>query len=70
MWCYKKLLKMSCVDKVTDEEVLKLVKEKKNFYVGIKRRRDRLIGHTLRHEGLAGTIEELYSIRRQALENL
>ena len=26
--------------------------------VNIKRRRDRLIGHTLRHEGLAGKILE------------
>ena len=28
------------------------------IYASIKRRRDRLIRHTLRHEGLAGTILE------------
>ena len=58
MWCYRKLLKISWVDKVTNEEVLNLVKEKSNLYASIKRRRDRLIGHSLRHEGLAGTILE------------
>ena len=41
---------------MTNEEILKLVKEKKSLYVSIKRRRDTLIGHILRHEGLAGTL--------------
>ena len=58
MWCYRKLFKISWVDKVINEEVLTLVKEKKSLYARIKTRRDRLIGHTLRHEGLAGTILE------------
>ena len=31
MWCYRKLLKISWVDKVTNEDVLNLVKEKKSF---------------------------------------
>ena len=43
---------------VTNEEVLSLVKEKRSLYISIKRHRDRLIGHTRRHEGLAGTILE------------
>ena len=41
---------------MTNEEVLNLVKEKRSLYASIKSRRDRLIGQTLRHEGLAGTI--------------
>ena len=41
-----------------NEEVLNSVKEKRSLHAGIRRRRDRLIGHTLRHEGLAGTILE------------
>ena len=41
---------------VTNEEVLNLVKEKRSSYASIKKRRDRLIGHTLRHERQAGTI--------------
>ena len=43
---------------MTNEEVLNLVKEKRSLYASIKRRHDRLIGHTLRHEGLTGTILE------------
>ena len=46
---YRKLLKISWIDLVTNEEVLNLVKEKRNLYASIKRCRDRLIGHTLRH---------------------
>ena len=34
------------------------MEEKRSIYASIKRRRDRLIGYTLRHEGLAGTILE------------
>ena len=56
MWCYRKLLKVRLVHKVTNEEVLNLVKEKRSLYASIKRRRDKLIGVTLGHEGLAGTI--------------
>ena len=58
MRCYRKLLKINWVDKVTNEEVLILVKEKRSLYANIKRRRDKLIGHILRHEGVAGKILE------------
>ena len=43
---------------MTNEEVINLVKEKKSLYASIKRRCDRLIGHTLRHEELAGKFLE------------
>ena len=55
---YRKLLKVSRIDKVTNEEVSNLVKEKRILYANIKRRRDRLIRHILRHEGLTGIILE------------
>ena len=55
---YRKLLKISWVDRVTNEDVLNLVNEKRSLHASIKRLRDRLIVHTLRHEGLAGTILE------------
>ena len=41
-----------------NEEALSLVKEKRSLYASIKKRRDRLIGHTLIHERLAGSILE------------
>ena len=40
MWCYRKLLKISWVDKVTNEEVLILVNERRTLYASIKRRRE------------------------------
>ena len=44
-----------------NEEVLNLVKEKISLYVSIKRRRDGLIGHTLRHKGLGRNNLRRYS---------
>ena len=58
IWCYRKLSQINLVDKVTNEEVFNSVKENRSLYSSKKMRRDRLIGHTLRHEGLAGTILE------------
>ena len=46
MWCYRKLLKIRWVYKVTNEEILNLMKEKRGLYASIKKRRDRLIEHT------------------------
>ena len=40
---YRKLLKISWVDKVTNEKVSNLVKEKRSLYASIKKRCDRLI---------------------------
>ena len=47
--------------------------KKKSFYVSIKKRRYRLIGHSLRHEGptrtiLEGTLEGRKKKGRQRLE--
>ena len=56
MWCYRKLLKISWVDKVKNKKVSNIVKEKRSLYSNIKRRPDRLVGRTLRHEGQVGTI--------------
>ena len=58
MWCYRKLLKISWVYKVTIEKVVNAVEELKCLYFNIKRRCNRLIGHILRHERLVGTVLE------------
>ena len=58
MWCYRKILNIRWVDKMTNREVLNLVKEKRSLNARIKRRHDRLIQHTHSHEGLAGIILE------------
>ena len=36
MWCYRKLLKISRVNKVTNKEVLNIMKEKRSLYAGIR----------------------------------
>ena len=58
---------------MTNEEVFNLVKEKKSLYACIKRRCNKLIGHTLSHEGLTetileGTVEGRKRKRRQGLK--
>ena len=57
MWCYRKLFKMSWVDEVTNKKVSNLVKEKRiKLIMWSKEAGDRLMGHTLRQEGLVETI--------------
>ena len=58
MWCYRKLLKINWVDILINEKVLNLVNEKRSLYTIAKKRRYRLMGHTLSHEGLVGKIPE------------
>ena len=58
IWCYRKLLKITWVDKMTKEKVLNFVKEKRSFYDSIKSCCDILIGHTIRYERLSGKILE------------
>ena len=45
---FAKISQIIWVDKLTNEKVLNFVKEERSLYVSIKRRPDRLIGHTLR----------------------
>jgi hypothetical protein len=39
MWCWRRLVKISCTDRVKNEEVLRRVKEERDILHGIKRRR-------------------------------
>ena len=52
MWCYRRMLKIRWVDKITNEEVLRRVGEKISLWQHLTKRRDRLVGHILRHDGL------------------
>ena len=58
MWCYRRMMKISWVDKITNEEVLKRVNEKRKIWMTIQSRRCRMIGHILRHGGLMQVILE------------
>jgi hypothetical protein len=52
------LARAAWVDKVSNKEVLKREQEKRVLWNNIMQRRDRLIGHLLRHEGLLKTVIE------------
>jgi hypothetical protein len=57
MWCYRRM-KIPWVDRVSNKEVLKRAQEKRVLWNNRVQRRDRLIGHLLRHEGLLKTVTE------------
>lgn len=58
MWCFRRTLKITWCDKITNEDVLKRMKEKRQVMNNIEKRRAAWIGHILRHEGLLHTLIE------------
>ena len=58
MWCYRRILKIRWVDYVTNEEVLNRIGEKEKLWHNLTKRRDRLIGHILRHQGITNLVLE------------
>lgn len=62
MWCWRRLLKISWTEKVTNKEVLERVQEEKHILKTASKRRHKWIGHILRHNEymtniLEGTLE-------------
>ena len=58
MWCYRRMLKIRWVDRVTNEEVLNRIGEERSLWRNLTKRRDRMIGHYLRHPGLVNLVLE------------
>ena len=58
MWCFRRMLRISYIERVTNDEVLRRIGEQRAILKTIKRRRDKLIGHTLRHESILQHILE------------
>jgi hypothetical protein len=54
----RRMLKIPWVYRVSNKEVLKRAQEKRVLWNNTVKRRDRLIGHLLRHEGLLKTVTE------------
>jgi hypothetical protein len=52
MWCWRRMEKVSCTDRVRNEEVLHRVKEERNILHTIQRRKANWIGHILRRNCL------------------
>ena len=58
MWCYRKMNKIPWYDKVTNNEVLKLMGEKRKLIITIRSRKIRLFGHIVRHRCLLRDLME------------
>ena len=58
MWCYRRMMKIKWIDRVSNEKVLRRVEEKRSLLKTLKRRRDILIGHITRRDALMKTIIE------------
>jgi len=56
MWCYRKMLKIKWIERITDEAVLDRIKEKRELWHTIKVRRDKMTGHLLRHDSLTKSV--------------
>ena len=64
MWCYRRMLGIKWEEHITNEEVQSRIGEKRSIWNYLTRRRDRLVGHILRHSEvgnmdiiLEGTVE-------------
>ena len=58
MWCYRRMMNIEWMDKITNEEVLGRIGEKRTLWKILKKRRGQMMGHTLRHGGLLRDILE------------
>ena len=58
MWCYRSMLKINWIDRITNEEVLERIGERRTLWKSQRKRRGRMMGHTLRHGGLHRDILE------------
>ncbi|KAI5640823.1 hypothetical protein NE865_06931 [Phthorimaea operculella] len=58
MWGWRRMQKIKWTDKVTNEEVLVQVKEKRNILSIIENRRGKMFGHLMRHDEFIKVIME------------
>jgi len=58
MWCWRRMEKISWIDRVRNEEVLLRVKEQRNILHEISKRKAKWIGHILRRNCLLQRVIE------------
>ena len=58
MWVWRRMLKISWKEKISNDEVLMKIGEQRNLLNIISQRKHSWIGHILRHDGLLNTILE------------
>ena len=73
MWFYRRMLRISWIDRVTNEEVLRRIGAKRSLLHKIRKRQLEFLGHAMRKEGLeeqilTGMIEGKRSRGRQRLK--
>jgi len=51
MWCYRRMMRISYKDHISNEKVLEMVKEKRNLLKQIKKHKIQYFGHIIRAEG-------------------
>ncbi|CAG9831261.1 unnamed protein product [Diabrotica balteata] len=52
MWCYRRMLKIFWIDRVTNEEVLHRMGTERELVITIKRRKLKYLGHIMRNKQL------------------
>ena len=58
MWCWRRMEKISYMDRITNEEVLRRVQENRSLISNVLKRKANWIGHILRRNGLLHDILE------------
>ena len=59
MWCYRRMMNIKWMKRITNEEVLGRIGERRTLWKSLKKRRGQMMGHTLiRHGGLLRDILE------------
>ena len=49
MWCYRRMRNIKWMDKITNEEVLGRIEERRTLWKSLKKRRVQMMGHTHTH---------------------
>ena len=58
MWCWRRMEKVSWTQRVTNEQILERVGERRQMMGLVRNRRHRWMGHVLRHGGLLREVME------------
>jgi hypothetical protein len=69
-WCFRRMEKIKCSEKVTNEQVLDRIREKRTLLNNILRRNANCIGHILRRncflpDAIEGEMTEVKGVRRR-----
>jgi len=56
MWIWRKMLKISWMQKISNQQVLDSIQEERTLLDSIHQRKHKWLGHILRHDGLLHTI--------------